>query len=193
MGRSRWRHAAARLKSPQGQEQPQGARFLHRSGNQLPIPINACGPGAGLPVARNLCETAATASHRVRGFDQLSGLAGTQRIAVRRTKLVKSARKGGRCPLNVSSSPSEDLGMAREAAAGRFPPLTSVRELDRRLTSPDVSHSGNFSACSIAWNRGSLRSESRRGSCLRSDSPGSRSRIAFSSHSSAFGISPHCA
>ena len=62
-----------------------------------------------------------------------------------------------------------------------------------RSTIQPRSHSGNFSAFSIARNRGSWRRGSMSGSVLRNVRPGSRSRHAVSSHSSAFALSPHCA
>src|SRR5947208_2747136 len=41
---------------------------------------------------------------------------------------------------------------------------------------------GNFNSRSIAWNRGSLRTGSMSGSVFRDANPGSRRRIAVSSH-----------
>ena len=56
-----------------------------------------------------------------------------------------------------------------------------------------AGQSGNFSARSIAWKRGSLRSGSSRGSVFSKSSPESCKRMAVSSHSSALGRLPHCA
>jgi len=52
---------------------------------------------------------------------------------------------------------------------------------------------GNFNSRSIAWKRGSLRKGSRSGTVFRFSRPGSRSRNAVSSHSSAWARLPHCA
>lgn len=52
---------------------------------------------------------------------------------------------------------------------------------------------GNFNSRSITWKRGSLRKGSMSGSVFRRINPGSRTRSAVSSHSSALGVLPHCA
>jgi hypothetical protein len=56
-----------------------------------------------------------------------------------------------------------------------------------------AAHSGNFSARSIAWKRGSLRSGSKKKLAFVYARYGSRFRIAVSSQSSARAVSPHCA
>src|SRR5215475_10710750 len=63
--------------------------------------------------------------------------------------------------------------------------LSCNRRSQEGLAQRGASIYGNFNARSIAWKRGSLRSGSRNGSVLKYSSPGSRSRMAVSSHSSA--------
>jgi hypothetical protein len=54
-----------------------------------------------------------------------------------------------------------------------------------------AGHCGNCNSCITVWKRGSLRKGSMSGSAFVYTNPGSRSRMAFSSHSKAALRSPH--
>ena len=104
---------------------------------------------------------------------------------------------------NAATMAGLEQAVRLQAATSRHSPTVgNVRESGRlndcNLTVPFASasggiHFGNFSARSIAWKRGSLRSGSRRGSAFRLCKSTSRSRNAVSNHSSALEASPHCA
>ena len=80
-----------------------------------------------------------------------------------------------------------------EAVESREINSEPVVPVEDSVTEMEPDQSGNFSARSIAWKRGSLRRGSSSGLVLSPSRPGVRSRAAVSSHSRACLLSPHCA
>jgi hypothetical protein len=114
-----------------------------------------------------------------------------------RTERSRNRRSYRRPVANDSSAelpanPVQELSIGDAAEISAKQTFNRPRWSEEMLWNGVAAQSGNFSARSITWKRGSLRRGSRSGSVFNRSSQGLCSRTAVSSDSSACVGRPHC-